>query len=67
MKRSRTWWTKWVSDKDGWIYRGGVEQCCTKIWKLGQSEGITTNVRQELELKGGADGIDGVGVGKEVS
>jgi len=56
-----------VSDKDGWIYRGGVEQCCTKIWKLGQSEGITTNVRQELELKGGADGIDGVGVGKEVS
>ena len=43
--------------------QGGVEQCCTKIWKLGQG---VTNVRQESELEDGAYGIDGVCLDGEV-
>jgi len=45
--------------------QGGVEQCCTKIWELGQSEQME-NVRQESNLEDGADGIDGVQVDGEV-
>lgn len=43
--------------------QGGVEQCCTKIWKLGQG---VAKVRQESKLGDGADGIDGVRVDGEV-
>ena len=41
--------------------QGEVEQCCTTIWELGQSEQME-NVRQEAKLENGADGIDGVQV-----
>ena len=43
--------------------QGGVEQCFTKIWKLGQG---VANMRQESEVGDGAAGIDGVWVDRDV-
>ena len=45
--------------------QGGVEQCCTKIWELGQSEQME-NVKQESESEDGEGEIDGVWVDREV-
>ena len=45
--------------------QGVVEQCCTKIWELGQSEQME-NVRQESKLEDEEGRIDGVQIDGEV-
>jgi len=45
--------------------QGGKRQCCTERGELGQSEKME-NIRQEAELRDGADGFDGVWVDRGV-
>jgi len=44
--------------------QGEVEQCCTKIWELGQSQQMG-NMKQESESEDGEGGIDGEWAVKE--
>lgn len=61
---SRTWRTKRVSDKDGWICSRRGKAMLHKNMEIMSKRGNAANVRQESELEDGVGGIDGVGVGK---
>ena len=54
---------EWRTDVDGWICSRRTETMMHK--KLGLCEQME-NVRLEAELRDGADGFDGVWVGREV-
>ena len=49
------------------FFQGGVEQCCTKIWKLGQSEGTWQMQGKNQSWRMEQVVLMEYGVGKDVS